>query len=473
MERRTFLRGLGGITVALPMLGVFGASRVGSAQTAGSAPRRMIVMAYPMGTNVPDWQPRTSGGAMTLPAITSPLAGLEGRCLFISNCDNSIHELVTSHQFGHPGKEQTALTGTLTLDALAGGRNEVSAVQSGGGAEGGAGGPSIEEVVARHLRRPAHRSTAIGLAVNGEPDRRRELVDSLFFHEAAGTPVTLQADVGRAFSSLFGGVGMPGDTVDPAIARLHERNRSVLDAVRESFTDLRQGLGAADRLVLDEHAARIRRLELDVMRVTCSPPSGLEGAPRLSMSDLAPLQNRIAAAALGCDLAPVARIEFVEQQNPRFGIPAVDEFVLGYTDWHDLVHRHGESLSGRVQGFRYFVDMYAHLLRELESIPDGAEGGTLLDSTLVMLATNFGPGNGHSAKKMCTLLAGNLGGARTGFHYDAAPGAGFYTDSAYGMNHVHNSILQMVGVTNADGSPMTTHGLRGFADGQVISEIFS
>ncbi|MGE3631652.1 MAG: DUF1552 domain-containing protein, partial [Sandaracinaceae bacterium] len=409
MHRRRFLTGLGGITLGLPMLSVFASGR-GRAQVGGARPTRFVTMAYPMGTYVPYWKPSAAGSTFTLGPVTDPLAGLEGRCLFVSSCDNEVHELVDAHKFGHPGKEQTALTGTVTLDAIGGdGRNDIANVMQGGGADGGAAGPSVDEVIGRHLRTSRHLHPSINLAVNGRPDRPRELVDSLFFHESAGNPASLNADVGRAFNDLFGSLTDP-DMVDPAIEALHARNRSVLDAVRGSFTDLRQGLGRADRIVLDEHAAKIRQLELDVMRVMCMPPAGIDGSTSgVSMSDLARLQNRIAAAALGCDLAPIARIEFIDQQNPVFGIPMVDDFVAASgEDWHYWVHQTDDDRPERVQAFRFFVDMYAHLLNELAAIPDGPDGAMLLANTMTLLATNFGPGNGHSARKMGFVMAGNL-----------------------------------------------------------------
>lgn len=474
MDRRRFLRGLGGITVGLPMLSMFAPRGRSAAQGGAPRPTRMIVMAYPMGTYVPYWRPSGTGSSFTLGPIADALTEFQDRCLWISNCDNAVHQLVNAHRFGHPGKEATTLTGTLTLDALSGGRNDIDSVNAGGGAELGAAGPSIEETVGRYLRTSRHTRPAIGLAVNGRPDRTRDVVNSQFFYESAGNPATLQANVGRAFTDLFADFVDPGAPVDPAVEYLHERNRSVLDAVRASFVDLRQGLGTEDRRVLDEHADKIRFLERDVMRAMCAPPDAIGGSTGgTSMSQLARLQNRIVAAAMGCDFAPAARIEYIEQQNPFFGIPVVDDQVAGSgEDWHALVHLTDDTSPGRIAGYRFFVEMYAHLLSELEATPD-AGGASVLDNSLVMLATNFGPGNGHSAKKMHTLLAGNLGGARRGYHYDAAPGAGFYTDSSSHMNHVHNSILQMVGVTQADGSPLTTHGLRGFADAQVVSELFT
>ena len=73
-------------------------------------------------------------------------------------------------------------------------------------------------------------------------------------------------------------------------------------------------------------------------------------------------------------------------------------------------------------GYRFYVQTFADLLTELDGVPDGAGGETMLDTSMVVLATDFGNGFGHSANKSCWILAGNLGSARTGYHYNAAPG---------------------------------------------------
>ncbi|MEM9074435.1 MAG: DUF1552 domain-containing protein [Myxococcota bacterium] len=476
MRRRNFLRGLGGIAVALPTLSVF---RTARAAGGGATPSKMVVMAYPMGTHTPYWQPQGTGAITGLNAISDALRGYEDRCLFLSHFDNSIHDLVDAHGHGHPGKEATTLTGTLTMDALRDGRNHVDAAIRGGGAEGSAGGPSIEQVVGSYLQRRGHSQTAISLGISGgrESWDQRDTYESNFFYEAAETPATLITSVQLAFNRLFSGL-VDEVEVDPTIEHLHARNRSVLDAVRASFVDLRQGLGAADRAILDDHMDKIRTLEMDIVRVaSCSPPVGDFGGGDWSMPTVAPLQNRIAAMALACDMAPVARIEFANQQNPVFNLDSLNQIKAAEdTGWHGVVHLTGNTHPGRIAGFRFFMEMYASLLEELDALPDPSGEGTLLDNTLTLFASNFGPGNGHSARKMCMLLAGNLGGARTGYHVDATPGydgdSGFYSSSDLHVNHIMNSVMCMAGVTDDVGRPVLTHGLQGFADDQVIDEIF-
>jgi hypothetical protein len=72
--------------------------------------------------------------------------------------------------------------------------------------------------------------------------------------------------------------------------------------------------------------------------------------------------------------------------------------------------------------------------------------------------------------KMGFVLAGNLGGARTGFHLDAGPnqtfqvgGTYFGAKSRYDVNQLLNSMLDMAGVTDAQGKPPVI-GLQGYLE---------
>ena len=61
------------------------------------------------------------------------------------------------------------------------------------------------------------------------------------------------------------------------------------------------------------------------------------------------------------------------------------------------------------------------------------------------------------------VLAGNLGGARKGFHFrGSVANANFYTASQFNVSQLLNSVLDMAGVTTAAGAPVTDFGLKGF-----------
>lgn len=469
---------MGGIALALPWL-----ERLeGRAQAQAAArPRRVIVMTYSMGIPTGEWLPSATGATFTLPFATAPLERLKSRCLFVSGLDNAVlNEGGSEFQFGHPAKQEAALTGTLTTGAFpTTNTNQLTDLLPARTTKGGANGPSVEQIIGTSLR-AGHPRPSIDLGIDG--DKKLGKVASTFFFESRGAAVSLECDPGAAFTQLFASV--PGEApVAGAMAQLQARRKSVLDAVRDSFGELAVGLGHDDRRRLEEHAARIRRIELEmpVARV-CSAPTGISAAPNQHMGQISPLQVRILAQAMGCSLAPVGRIEYAHQQSPRFGIPEVDgtlEAIKGTTDWHGMVH--GDPLPGTqaflrpgrnpsvtsydrrlLLGYRFFVQQFADLLQALDELPEGP-GTTVLDNSLCILATDFGDGLGHYHGKMGYILAGHLGRGRRGFHHASANHAdGIYGRSRHNVNQLLNSIADMAGVTDASGAPIAEVGLQGF-----------
>src|SRR5690606_1904329 len=134
-----------------------------------------------------------------------------------------------------------------------------------------------------------------------------------------------------------------------------------------------------------------------------------------------------------------------------------------------------------LDGYRFFVERFAELLTALDSIQEGPET-SVLDNSLVILASDLGEGLGHGMGKMGYVLSGNLGGARAGVHFDAGPsqsfepgGSYFYSASRYNVNQLLNSILDMAGVVDDQGQPVTM-GLGGYLESigaeRRIDELF-
>lgn len=498
-SRRRFLTGVGGATLALPWLEKL--QPVARAQGAPGMPRRVIVVSYEMGVPGGAWNPVGTGSNFTLPYVTAPLQPFADRCLFVSNIDHPMLEAGDS-TFGHPGKKEAALTGTLTTQAFpASNNNQLSEILASPNDEGAANGPSVEQLIGEHLR-GSHSRPSVDLGVDGNAGlgsgNLNTTQESSFFFESKGNPTTLTLAPDAAFTELFGALLETGPSEEElARQRLHARNKSVLDAVRASFNDMRQGLARADQQRLDDHAARIRQLEIDIqVSDSCVIPGTITPVANWGgyhMGQLSSLQMRNLAHAMACDLAPVGRVQFINQQDPRFGIADLDG-LLDSTDnyqWHDMVH--GDPLPntttvlrpGRddqvteydprlLAGYRFFVEQFAALLSELDSIQEGPET-TALDHTMVVLASDLGEGLGHAHMKMGYILAGNLGGARTGFHFNAGPdrqfgigGQYYYDPSPYNVNQLLNSMLDMAGVVDGSGSPVTM-GLGGFLENAGLS----
>jgi hypothetical protein len=479
ITRRRVLTGLGGITVGLPWLEKLDGKAWG--QAAAARPKRVITMTYAMGTPVGQWIPSAAGATFTLPYVTAPLETFKSRCLFVSGLDHKMLEQGgNGFVFGHPGKQEAALTGTLTAGAFpTNNSNNVAEIVAAPSTTGGANAQSIETLIGHSLF-AGHPRPSVDLGVDG--DQKLGKVASGFCFEGRSAPVSMDCSPTSAFTSLFSNLPT-GSQADAALAQLKLRRKSVLDAVRDSFTDLKVGLGGDDQRRLTEHAARIRQVELDVQgSAVCAPPVGLASLAKLSMDQIAPLQIRIMAQAMACNLAPVGRIEFVNQQNPRFGISGLDgtlDAVKATFDWHGMVH--GDPLPGTktflrpgrdpsvttydqrlLDGYRFFVQQFADLLQALDAIPEGP-GTTVLDNSILVLATDFGDGLGHYHGKMGYIVAGNLGRGKRGYYHAAAkPSDGIYGPSSSNVNQLLNSIADMAGVTDAGGGPIAELGLQGF-----------
>lgn len=506
--RRRFLTGLGGLSIGLPWLQKL--EGVAHAQAAG--PRRVIMMTYSMGVPLGAWRPSGSGASMTLPYVTEPLQPFIDRTLFVSAIDNRVLETGGDpFVWGHPAKQEAALTGTLTTGAFpTANGNLLSEVRADAITDGAANGASVEHIIGQYLRQ-GQAMASVDLGVDGDSmaewGGQTPVQSSYFCFEGPGNAISANLHPHVAFNALFGGlnVGTGPSPEQEALRALRARNQSVLDAVRDSFVDLRQGLGSDDQRRLDDHAARIRQIELDLtLTESCTVPTGIETVASYQgyrMDQLAPLQIQLLARAMGCDLAPVGRLEFVNQQNPRFGKTELDatlDGVSGQFDWHGMVH--GDPLPGTelflrpgrdesvtdydarlLDGYRFFVEQYAALLAELDGIPEGPES-SVLDNSLVILASDLGEGLGHGMGKMGYILSGNLGGAQRGAHFDAGPsetfepgGGYFYTSSRYNVNQLLNSILDMAGVVDDQGAPVTM-GLQGYLESigaeRRIDELF-
>src|SRR5690606_6803406 len=131
--------------------------------------------------------------------------------------------------------------------------------------------------------------------------------------------------------------------------------------------------------------------------------------------------------------------------------------------WHAMVHGDVSPVDGvptrpndqhpdhyadyLLEGYRFFVQTYADILGALDSIPEGMDGETVLDNSLVLLVSDYGDGRGHNSNKMNFVLGGHTGPARLGYHFDCGPGYGFYDRSDYHLNQMLVSLCQMFCLT--------------------------
>src|SRR5262245_36367807 len=228
---------------------------------------------------------------------------------------------------------------------------------------------------------------------------------------------------------------------------------SILDAVLGDAQSLHRRLNKADGQKLDEYLASVRDVEtkLDLDRHWQKIPK-----PKVDLAE--PVDQGLArdlpaiydlvALALQTDSTRVATLEIG-------GSFAVSD--LGIREgYHNLSH-HGQvqaKLDLLVQIELYQMQQFARFLDKLKSIREPETGGTLLDSTLVLLGSGMGNANSHINTDLPIILAG--GGFRHGEHkeYPAEP------RHRVALCNLYLSMLQRFGV-EADRFSASTGTLTG------------
>ncbi len=397
--RRSFLRGAGGIAVALPFLESIGPARAGGA----AAPLRYLQFMHVQGTLVNEWAPSGPANAMVLSNILSPLEPVRDRIVVVSRCDNP-----SANDYGVNGHVNS-------------GRTVFTCAPNSGNSDL-ADGPSIDQVIADRLAAPTpYKSLQFGV---GGPD----IGEYQALYAGPQDPVPLDGDPRQIFDQLFSDLETGPATQPTAVQRLRARRASVLDAVLGELDGMMTRASSTDRQTLERHADKIRELELQIGNegeagVGCSVPvidlppgyvpndGGQDNVSSRAFIDLMVM-------ALACDMARVGTLQYTNYHGPHY--PWLAEDVPGaYPEWHSMVHdipNMGDPNVPRAV-YRWYMEEYAYLLQQLAETPDG--DGSLLDNMLVMSVSELGDAAAHGTSSLPIVLAGGLGGQlQTGRHVD-------------------------------------------------------
>ena len=408
VSRRTFLRGLGGVTVALPLLsgGLFGRPALGEEGQRGAAgldgfPKRFIFMIHPNGVIQDDFWPTSTGpdGAYQLSKVLSPLAPFQEKLTFLKG----INLDVASAGPGEP--HQTGMGCFLTGMPL----QEGNFRGNDGTLAGWGGGISLDQSIAGHIGR-ANPFKSLELGVRADVQIGSD-VSSRISYASPATPLPPQNDPVRVFESLFKNAGGGGSS---AVVQ-RDKRLSVLDTVQDQFRSLEQRVSRRDRERLDQHFAMVRDLEtrlknemIDGQTCTAPPqPPRQEVDDEETMESIAQLQIDMMVVALACDLTRVATLQLSNSRN-HVRYPWVDS--MG--DGHGLSHAGPSNANARKEWNArdtWHAGLMAYLCQRLDAIPEG--GGTMLDNTVILWTSEISQGNTHSQKNMPIVMAGSAGGA--------------------------------------------------------------
>jgi hypothetical protein len=403
ISRRTVLRGIGA-TLALPWLEAMLPATI-AGDGAAKNPLRMAFIYVPNGAHMPDWTPSTTGTSFSLPPILQPLQPVKDHLLVLSG-------LTLDKARGHGdggGDHARAMAAFLT------GKHPNKT----DGADLRAG-ISVDQLAAERVGKATRFAS---LEVGCEGGRAAGACDhgyscayqtNLSWRDPS-VPAAKEIDPSQLFDRLFG--PRFGSSQDAGAARRTRAERSILDFVSEDANRLRPRLGGNDRRKLDEYFVSVREVERRLARTEPVAEVGQSRFPRpagvpADFREHARLLGDLLVLAFQADLTRIVTFVFGNDGSNRcyqeIGVPE------GH---HDLSHHGGDQVKqAKVRLINTLhVQMLAHLLLRLNSIPDG--DGTLLDYCMILYGSGISDGDRHNHEDLPILLAGRANGTiKTGRH---------------------------------------------------------
>ncbi|WP_437730120.1 DUF1552 domain-containing protein [Sorangium sp. So ce1335] len=429
MNRRIFLRGLGGACVAAPFLGSLAARSV-QAQ-AVTPPRRLIAMFTHYGCVTSRFFPVKSHGALTAddlaPTTLRHLAPFVDKLLMPRGI-RGMNEWTPNMSRGQVNDQHTQVCGSyFTCHPVSPNSDDPFSFAAETKFDAMPTGRSLDHVIAEQLspgRAPLY--VRVGNAT--------ERAVSHVSYSAAGVPyagVGSPAQIYGTLTGLFQGGELTPDSY------LAVRGKSVIDLVRADLETLeRHDMSQADRhkleawkALLDDTGRVIRSAQcteelaslLGVTQQTVDAASTLtpgEDEDRLTMKvsaslDVADLYSNLAALSAICNVNPVIVLKY--PPNHVFKGLGINH------DSHSLSHRITSATGPCDVGIvdillaidDYYARKFAHLVGVLNEIVEG--DGRLLDSTAAVWFQEMSDGNAHNLNNLPIVQVGSAGGYfRTG-----------------------------------------------------------
>jgi uncharacterized protein DUF1552 len=395
--RRTVLRGIGA-TLALPFL-----DAMTPALTAAAKPTMRFGTVYvPNGIVMENWTPAATGSAFEFPVSLKALEPLRDRVNVLTGLSSVPPPW--SHD-SHPRASTRFLT-------------DVPPKPTRGYADLEAG-ISLDQILAKKIGQETELAS-LELALESSESAGTcssgfscAYVNTISW-SGPSTPLPMEYDPRSVFDRMFGEDG----SSDPLARRARtQQDGSLLDAISQKITDLKQTLGVGDRAKLDEYFEAVRDVERRIQKTeqqNATSVTGLERPAGVSdnFAEHIALMYDLFALAYQTDLTRVVTFMIGREQSgqtyPEFGIP----------DAHHALSHHDNDpvkLAKLTKINSYHVSLFAKFLEKLRTTPDG--DGSLLDHVMMIYGSGMSNGNGHDPLNLPILLVGGGGGTiKSGRH---------------------------------------------------------
>lgn len=435
VDRRLFLRGLGGAAIAAPFLSTLGV-RSAIGQTDATAPKRVIIYFTHYGCITEKWFPAKSHGELTAADFEgTSLAALKDFApkVLMPRGIRGMNEWTFGREFGQETDPHSQVMASYLTAAPV---DRTSSGQTLGGdldfdkLNAIPYGRSMDHFIADQLNAPG-----VGPLVAHFGGARTDSPSTLSY----SAPLEAYRGLGSAsqmFANLTnlgtdpGGEPMTEDSYEVIV-----RGKSAVDIVREDLVRLqrnRMSQSDADKLahwveLLHQSTTTARTALCTEEQATALGITGGDGGGA-DLQTTVPQMMDLAVMNALCNQSAI--IMMLMPGNARLGfIDGVD----GNTDNHGLSHRIGNANMGGscvagVLGMLekmdiWYAEQFAYLVQRLDSIQE-TDAATLLDNSATIWLNEQSDGQAHNLNNMPILQFGSLGGYfKTGVAINVDDGA--------------------------------------------------
>lgn len=213
--------------------------------------------------------------------------------------------------------------------------------------------------------------------------------------------------------------------IDKELGRIR-RGRSILDRMKERLAQLSNSVSRLDRQQIADYAEAVRGLEKQLVAeekwIHLPKPQVDEPQPNENYpSPFADRSNSIGRARVLMNLMKLA-IQTDSTRVVSLFIRGMDEKppIPGVSEGHHGLSHHGRNPE-KIRQLKIIEKVKMEAFRDfMLSLRDTKEaGGSLLDSTQVLIGSNLGDASGHGTTNLPILLAG--GGWKHGIHIAGDP----------------------------------------------------
>ena len=445
INRRIFLRGVGGLTLAAPFLSSLNEAK----GQAAAAPKRLVIYYTHNGCLTDRWFPKVENGPLTAADLTGTLAPLAPYAskLLLPRGFRSMNAYAQGQTID---PHDQACGSKLTCAPISTDSNRYATAES------------LDHTIAKQIN--PNKNTPLVLSVGAPSTKVKEVISF------SGPSVAFPSNVNpqTVFNALTLGSGTtptpttPGPTMPAAVDYHVKRGQSAIDMVRGDLGRLQKlKMSSSDQGRIQNWLDLLRDTEVGVggmtgggggmtaMPAACtsatatalgitadalkaaSPTGKITGGTTSFGAPPAPGNNEgdnnlATSFTKGGDMMMnLIALNMVCDANRVFvflypGYVVYNWDGMAFThDHHGLSHRTGDNSMGGTCGVAGVLDQlnsidqwlagkFAKLVGLLDSIQEG--GGTMLDNTATMWLSELSDGAAHNINNLPILIAGGAGG---------------------------------------------------------------